>query len=180
MYKKIQWIMINILPFILIASFLLLPLFNLKALNGDEIFKAKTIFGFHFVSGLNMKLNDLMVQVIVSKVVNLIPIAILIMMFIINKVHTTYIGKAFINFLATGIVAVYIFLLPIIVPTFIGTGEIISDIDLTFTALGPYYVMLVFYILYFIYFIVNLFLSIKREKDIAKVDIELQEKGQLK
>ena len=131
MQKKIHWIMINVVTFILIALMLFVPLLNVKEINGDEI------------------KND--IRVMSSSLTSFVPIMLLISTFIINKVVKGQISKDIINFLGIGICFVYVVLLPIICINF-EAENYVNHLD--FTKLWGYYLSCVIFGLAFIYYFV--------------------------
>ena len=155
MQKKIHWIMINVVTFILIALMLFVPLLNVKEINGDLI--NKDLFGFNILSGFSIKnINDSGeikndIRVMSSSLTSFVPIMLLISTFIINKVVKGQISKDIINFLGIGICFVYVVLLPIICINF-EAENYVKHLD--FTKLWGYYLSCVIFGLAFIYYFV--------------------------
>lgn len=154
MIKKIHWIMVNIVSFVLIALVLFVPMFTLHAINGD-IFKDVTIFGFHFVTGYMFENPALdaasgqFTQAIISSIDGLIPTMMFLSIFVINKLSKSKIGKDVINFLASAISFVFIFLLPVIAYNYVGED---FYAELEFIKLAGYWINVVILALVLIYY----------------------------
>ena len=163
MLKKIHWVMINIVTFILILMLLFLPLLNVKTVNGDAVHK--TLYGFHLLSGFSI-LNEsgMRVQVLTSKLVGFVPIMMLLSLFIINKVSKAATGKYLVNFLCLAVTLVCIALLPVIAPTFAGPLYIN---ELEFTKYWGYYVsciVLAIVLGYYTFILVKTLIKISKEE----------------
>ncbi len=166
MLKKTQWIMMNIITFILIVLFLFLPMFKLQNIGGEDVFADKTLFGFHFLTGYTTQnMNDMTVQIIASKLVGFVLVMMLLSMWIINRLTHSDLGKDIINFLCLAVCFVFIFLLPVIAPTFLN-----KDFQgmFEFTRLAGYWVNFVFICLAFIYYMVIMIYKIVKTYKLNK------------
>ncbi len=158
MLKKIHWIMMNVVTFILILLLLFLPLFDLKSIGSDNIFGNKMLFGFHFLTGYTTKnANGEFVQIIASKLVGFVPVMMLLSMWIVSKLTKSNLRKDVINFLCLAVSFVFVFLLPVIAPTFL--NENYQEM-FEFSRLGGYWVNLILVGIVFIYYIVILIYNI--------------------
>lgn len=168
MMKKIHWVMLNIVTFVLILLLIVLPILHVKTTNGNLV--DKTLFGWNFLGGYSITISselkdDAFSQVIVSKLLGFIPILMLLSMFFINRMKKVTIGKDLINFLCLGVTFVYMFLLPVTAYSFVNENYIN---ELEFTAVWGYYVLVSLIGACFIYYIAmmikNIVNSIKEAK----------------
>ena len=102
--KKLHFIFINVVTFILIATLLFLPMFILHDQNdGLKI----TVFGYHFVTGYTIDTGASGINqfspVLISKLLGLVPAMMLLSIFAIDKLTKANFGKDMINFLASAI-----------------------------------------------------------------------------
>lgn len=165
MLKKIHSIMINIGTFALMALLLFIPMFTLKNPNGDILFQSKTIFGYHFITGYTIKNGDAYSQVLMSKLLGMMPVLMLLSIFVIDKLVKANIGKDIVNFLCLFITLAYIVLLPINSSTFI-TENYLGYLE--FEKLWGFWLNFAFVLIVFIYYIFRLVLSIiemKKEEE---------------
>ena len=54
MYKRIHFVFVNIVPFILIALLMALPLFDMYIVNSIYDVEPKKVFGLTFLSGFSI------------------------------------------------------------------------------------------------------------------------------
>ena len=173
MFKKIHWIMVNIVSFVLIALVLFVPMFTLHAVNGD-IFKDVTVFGFHFVTGYMFENPALdaasgqFTQAIVSSVDGLIPTLMFLSVVIINKVSKSKLGKDTVNFLASAVSFVFIFLLPVIAYNYVG-DDFYGELE--FIRLAGYWVNVVVLGIVLVYYSIVLIRNIIQVSKESKAKI---------
>lgn len=124
MEKKIKFIMINVVTFILILMLLFIPMLNLHDQNNGLVFASKNIFGYHFITGLVIENSSAIgmekySQVLSSQTLGFVPVLMLLSIFVLDKAAKKSLGKDLVNFLCSGVTFVYTFLLPITATTFI-------------------------------------------------------------
>ena len=112
--KKVQWVMINICTFVLMALFIFLPMFKLYSPENAIVFEEKTVYGYHFLAGL---IDE--TQILSSKVLGFVPLLMLLSIFAIDKLSKVEIGKDLINFLCLLLCFVYIISLPLTASNFL-------------------------------------------------------------
>lgn len=150
MLKKIHFIMINVVTFVLIALLLFLPLLRVVTINGDAI--DKVLFGFNILNGFSVtNVENQVVRVMNSTVFSFTPIMLLLCIFIIDKATKVPVGKSIVNFLATGFGFIYVLLLPVFSYTFV--AELYVN-QLDFLRSWGYYVACVIFGLVMIYYFV--------------------------
>ena len=173
--KKLHFIFINVVTFVLIATLLFLPMFILHDQNdGLKI----TIFGYHFVTGYTIDTGASGINqfspVLISKLLGLVPAMMLLSIFAIDKLTKANFGKDMINFLASAITLIYTFLLPITSYTFITD---LYDNTLVFTPVAGLWINIALLSLTTIYYLIVLIISIKKnynevkEKESAKNEL---------
>lgn len=178
MFKKIHFVIVNIVTFILIALAIALPIFSFS--NPDTVFEngenSKIVLGFHFLAGFTMQdisnpdIGEGIQKVMYSKLLGFVPVMMLLSIFVIDKFSKNSLGKDAINFLAAALVFVYILLLPGIFPVFIVEKFIDAS---THSSLWGYWILFVAFLFLFLYytfiFIKNV-LKYYKEKDNKEIN----------
>ena len=185
--KKINWIFVNIITFVLIACLIFLPLFTLYSPMGNEnhiAFEAKTVFGFNFLGGLkifnqNGELGNEYSIVLHSKLLGFIPVMMLLSMVIIDKATKVSLGKYLVNFLATAVALIYMILLPVFASSFIDNRYYEA---LDFKIKWGFWICIVFIAITFVYYTYALIKSIKEiskekqnEEVLANSEVKVEE-----
>lgn len=164
MYKKLHFVFVNIIPFLLIVLYLALPLLDLFIVNSMYDTEPKKIFGLTLLSGFSMKNeglavdgNNQLVRVMSSELLSFVPILMLISIVLIDKATKSELGKHIINFLCLAVCFIYILLLPVIAPTSFLTEDYINLAN--FERIAGYWINFAFICIAFIYFTVVLIYS---------------------
>ena len=169
MYKKIHFVFVNVVPFILIALLMALPLFDMYIVNSIYDVEPKKIFGITFLSGFSitnetLEIGKNSVQVMRSKLLAFMPLLMLLSIFVIDKATKSELGKHVINFLCLAISFIYIILLPVIAPTSFLTADFVNRSN--FERLAGYWINFALLALVLVYFTVVLIYNvIKLEKE---------------
>ena len=169
MYKRIHFVFVNIVPFILIALLMALPLFDMYIVNSIYDVEPKKVFGLTFLSGFSITNEALeggknSVQVMRSKLLAFMPLLMLLSIFVIDKATKSELGKHVINFLCLAISFIYIILLPVIAPTSFLTADFVNRSN--FERLAGYWINFALLALVLVYFTVILIYNvIKLEKE---------------
>lgn len=159
--KKINFFMWAIMPFILIALFLFLPLFQTYYISTSA--KDMTIYGFNFILGKFVKDSETLVNVTKissSSMVIIIMIFLPITIVISNKFLKRDIALKLINVLISVTVVVYFYLFQF--NNYKLLGDEFYNI-LAFKTTWLYSMLVVIYSLYAIYHITILVVSIRRK-----------------
>lgn len=169
MYKRIHFVFVNIVPFILIALLMALPLFDMYIVNSIYDVEPKKVFGLTFLSGFSitneaLEVGKNSVQVMRSKLLAFMPLLMLLSIFVIDKATKSELGKHVINFLCLAISFIYIILLPVIAPTSFLTADFVNRSN--FERLAGYWINFALLALVLVYFTVVLIYNVvKLEKE---------------
>ena len=171
MYKKLQFVFVNIVPFVLMVLYLALPIFDLFIVNSMYDSEPRKIFGLTLMSGFSMKNeglaidgNNQLVRVMSSELLGMIPLFMLVSIFVIDKATKSELGKHLINFLCLAVTFVYILLLPTFVTTSFLTPDYVNISS--FNRIAGYWINFAFLLLTFIYFtVILLWKVIKTSKE---------------
>ena len=157
MFKKIHFVIVNIVTFILLVLMIALPIFSF--VNPDTVFEdggnSKIIFGFHFLTGFTMQdisnpdIGEGIQKVMYSKLLGFIPVMMIFSIFVIDKFSKNSLGKDAINFLASALVFVYFLLLPGIFSVFLVDKFVDASVH---TSMWGYWIILITTLLLFLYY----------------------------
>ena len=169
MYKKIHFVFVNIVPFVLMALLIALPLFDMYIVNSIYDVTPKKIFGFTLLTGFSLhneglEIGQQLEQVMRSKLLAFMPLLMLLSIFVIDKSTNSTFGKHIINFLCLAITFAYVLLLPVIAPTSFLTTDFIDRSS--FERITGYWIIFACLLVTLIYFVVILLYNvIKLEKE---------------